>query len=74
MTANEHRELAIRALKNSRGDDLARAEHAFRLCSPAELDQEYGQSGRTRQQILDDYRQHAERVDAAIRWVETRAD
>lgn len=53
-------ELAKRLLSivaSAQGDDLERAEAAFRNCSNAELDGQYGQSGRTRRQILDEYRQ-----------------
>ena len=50
----------IQIVDNARGDDLYRARAAFRNCSEAELDKEYGQSGKTRRQILREYEQEAE--------------
>jgi len=57
-----------------RGDNLARARHAWEYCTPAQMQEEYGQSGRTRAQILADYEQHAADVDAALRWLEAHND
>lgn len=39
------------------GDNLERAEMAFRGYTDAQIDQEYGQSGTTCRKILDDYRE-----------------
>lgn len=64
------REVTIRALQHHRGDNGARAKAAFRNCTLEEMGQEYGQSGRTRAQILEEYLTHEARVDAAIKWVE----
>ncbi len=47
------------ALGRARGDDLERAECAFRGMTAVAMDEQYGQSGRTRQQILDEYRESA---------------
>ncbi len=65
------KEVILYALKNSRGDDLERAETAFKDLSPQELDEQYGQSGKTCQQILDDYRDHRKEIDNAIVWANT---
>ena len=46
-----------KAMANARGDDLERAEAAFHGMTGPELDQMYGQSGRTRREILEGYRQ-----------------
>ncbi len=54
------------ALGRARGDDLERAECAFRGMTAEELDEQYGQSGRTRQQILDEYRESAARHTRAV--------
>lgn len=50
-------ERLIRMVERDFGDDLERAEAAFRGLTPPELQQEYGQSGHTCQQILDQYRE-----------------
>ena len=68
------RELVIQALEQYRGDNLHRARMAFRHCSPAELQMEYGQSGRTRAEILDEYEKHDAAVNAALAWVLGCAD
>lgn len=44
-----------RAIQALTSDDLERATAAFRNCTPEQMKQEYGQSGRTRQEILDGY-------------------
>ena len=59
-------EMAIDALKAQKGDDLARAKVAFRGFTEAQMQTEWGQSGRTCQQILDDYQKRADEIDSAI--------
>ena len=44
-------------VNDAKGDDLERATAAFRNCSPAEMNQEYVQSGKLRRTILEDYQQ-----------------
>ena len=66
MTKNDKETILI-ALKVYRGDDLERATSAFR---GSDLTQQYGESGNTRQQILDNYRKHVTKVESAIRAVE----
>lgn len=61
-------------LANARGDDLERAEHAFRnMITPQELNRKYRQSGKTFQEILDEYRadrkQWQEASDFFEQWV-----
>ncbi len=53
------------AMANAAGDDLERAERAFSKCSQEQMNSEYGQSGRTRRQILDEYKAHRQRWNAA---------
>lgn len=69
MTRNT-RAVVLRALQQYRGDDLERAEAAFRHYTAQQLASEYGQSGRTCQQILDEYRDHVARVEAAVNEVQ----
>ena len=49
-----------RYVRNARGDYLHRARAAFRNCSPEQMNSQYGQSGKTRNEIIADY----ERFDA----------
>ena len=69
---NAHQELALRALSNFRGDDTARARHAFSRFTPKEMQEQHGQSGKTRAQILAEYEAHDAKVDAAIAWVKAQ--
>lgn len=64
-----HKELILAALRQYMGDDIYRARHAFKGCTPSEMNSQYGVSGKTRQQILDDYEEHNARVEAAIAYV-----
>lgn len=71
---NPHKKLAIQALHQRKGDNLARARAAFRNCTPAEMQEQYGQSGRTRAEILQEYEDYEFEVAAAITWVESQPD
>lgn len=63
------KELAIQALENMKSDDLYRARAAFRGMTSKQMQEQYGQSGKTREQIIADYEKHEDRVNAAIAWV-----
>ncbi len=52
-------------VERSRGDDLERAEHAFRGMSDLQLDQQHGESGQSRRQLLESYRQERAEWKAA---------
>jgi hypothetical protein len=67
---NEHQQLAIRALEDMRGDDLARAKRAFAGMTSAQMKEQHGQSGKTRAQVIAEYVEHEATINAAIRWVE----
>lgn len=69
---NQHKQLAIQALGQMKGDDLYRARAAFRGLTPAQMHEQHGQSGKTRAQILDEYEAYNAKVDAAIRWVDAQ--
>lgn len=69
---NAHQELALQALSNLRGDDTARARHEFSRFTPKEMQEQHGQSGKTRAQILAEYEAHDAKVDAAIAWVKAQ--
>ena len=64
-----HKDLAINALRQMKGDDTARARAAFRGLTPEQMQQQHGQSGRTRAEILREYEEHDAKIDAAISWV-----
>lgn len=59
----------ISILEQSKGDDLYRAQLAFRNHTPAEMQYQYGQSGKTCQEILDGYKRHNDEIDSLIHWV-----
>lgn len=52
-----------------KGDDTYRARAAFRGYTAEQMKEQYGQSGKTRAQILAEYEAHDAKVDAAIAWV-----
>ena len=68
---NASQELALKALQNSKGDDTYRAESAFRNLSPEQMQEQHGQSGQTRAEILAGYKTHDRAIEAAIDWVKS---
>ncbi len=68
---NPNKLLAIRAVGNMRGDDLWRARSAFKGKSDAQMQEQWGQSGKTCAQILAEYEQHEAKCDACIAWLNT---
>ena len=69
---SDPRETTLHALENARGDDLARARHAFRGLTPQRMGEQYGESGKTRAEIVAGYEAHEREIDAAIAWVRSR--
>ena len=69
MTAKT-KAIVLTALHRYRGDDYERASRAFSRYTPTEMLQQHGESGRTRQEWLNEYRTHARDVQVAIREVE----
>lgn len=55
----------LRIVKNAKGDNLERAEMAFRGLPSVTMQEKYGSSGRTRQTILNDYRHERAEWQAA---------
>lgn len=66
---NEAQQLAKQALEQMKSDDLYRAKASFKGMSSQQMNEQHGQSGKTRQQILDGYEKQNARIDAAISWV-----
>ena len=68
---NDHKRLAILALRQMQGDDLARCTYAFRNCAAEPMQEKYGESGKTRAQVHADYVKYHQKVEDAIAWVES---
>lgn len=66
---NAHQNLAIQALGNMRGDDLYRTQCAFRRMTPEQMQEQHGESGRTRAEILAAYEENEATIAKAIEWV-----
>lgn len=62
----ESRRVILDALARHKGDNFARAKHAFSNCTPEQMDQQYGQSGMTRREIMAEYQAHADACDKAV--------
>ena len=71
---NKNAKIALDALYCHRGDDLYRAQSAFRGLSQKQMQEQHGMSGKTRQQIINEYQEHADKTDAAIAWVKSVAN
>jgi len=69
---NEHKQLAIKALSQMKGDDLERARFAFRNKTLEQMQEEYWLSGQSCAEILAEYEEYEAKVDAAILWVESQ--
>jgi len=50
-------------------DDLYRANGAFSRYTPEQMKEEHGQSGRSRQEILDAYKYAVSEVESMIKWL-----
>lgn len=61
MTANQKAEI-MRLIAMARGDDLARAERAFKHCTPEQMQEQYSEGGRTRAQVLAIYQRHEAQI------------
>jgi len=65
---------AISILKSTMGDDAYRARMSFAGCTPEQMKQQYGESGKTRQEILDGYEKSEAEHQAAIDWAERQPE
>jgi len=64
------RKTIIAALYQAMGDDLERAQNAFRNMTREQMQETYGFSEKTRQQIVDGYQAHRDKINEAIKYVE----
>lgn len=63
------KERAIQIIEGSFGDDLERAIKFFKHFTPDEMKELHGESGKTRQQIIDGFiKDREERIEALL-WV-----
>ncbi len=60
----------IKAMNNARGDDLERANLSFSYMTSAERMREHGQSGKTREQIWDEYKLARAKWQQAMNYLE----
>jgi len=65
---NEHKSFILKVLEWYRGDNLDRAELFFKGMTEDQMQQEYGQSGKTRAEILAGWTKHNNQIDDAIEW------
>ncbi len=59
----------IEALKNHRCDNLTRAKLAFANYTPKQMNEEYGESGNTPNQIIAGYQEHSDKCDSSIEFI-----
>lgn len=70
----KHIEYIRMALRSIRDDSLERAKMSFKNMTDEQLDNQFGQSGRTCREILAGYQQDRDRHEAAVYWLETLID
>lgn len=61
----ETQEYLLKIVERGKGDDLERFEAAFSNLTSEQLKQPYGNSGMTKQQILDDLRKQRQEWETA---------
>lgn len=66
---NKHAALAIQALVGLKGDDLERAQSAFKGLSLEKMNEQYGGGRNTRAEMVAQYKARAKACDEAIEWV-----
>ena len=66
----ETKRYILGTLRNVQGDDLERAQMAFSHYTPEQMQKEWGQSGKTCQEILDSYLVERKRLEAIIKEME----
>ncbi len=68
---NETKQLVLQTLKNNIGDDLYRAQLAFKGLSEEEMNTLYGMSGKTRQELINEYQKWEDKFNKAIKEIES---
>lgn len=70
MTTQEKVLYVRRAISQAMGDDLERADIAFKGMTETQLDQQWGQSGKTVRQIWQGYKDDRARWKEVLEWIE----
>jgi len=65
----QYKALAIHAVKSIQGDDLYRARAAFKYCTPEQMQEQHGQSGKTRAEVLAQYELHHKAAEETLAWL-----
>ena len=68
MSVHDHRSVIIGALNSCKGDDTLRARNAFQHHTPTQMQEQYGQSGRTCAEILKGYEESDRAINEKIAW------
>jgi len=63
------KQFIIQCIEQAKGDDYIRSKLAFSKYTSEEMQQQHGESGFTRQQILDQYKNHVDKCGLAINTV-----
>ena len=59
----------LQVLEGARGDDLYRSKAAFKNLTLKEMNEKYGKSGKTRNQIIQGYQEWEDKIDQAKKWL-----
>jgi len=71
MRPQQAKEYVVGVMRASRGDNLERARRAFRGLTLKQMDEEYGQSGVPRSEILREYEDQRKRHTEAEIWLDS---
>lgn len=69
MTDEKCADYVRRAMSSRRGDDLERANCAFRRMSDKELDKPYGMSGKTAREVWQEYKDDRDTHEQVQAWL-----
>ena len=70
MTKGEIKKFILDCISQRRGDDLYQAKREFQNFTPDQMNEPYGASTSTRQEILDGYQKHWNNCDEAKKFIE----
>jgi hypothetical protein len=65
----EYKQLAIAALQAQRSDDYARVRRCFQGYTADQMQEQYANTGLTRQAVLEQYEKRQEQYHKAIAWI-----
>jgi len=70
MNKAELQQIVRGAMSQAHGDDLERANYAFRGLTAEQLKLPHGQSGKSREEIWNGYKEHRAKHEEAARYIE----